>query len=137
MSKYEILDLVADSYNPSILLIALVLSLRVLREKEILRALQNVGMLLITIVPVYALILIDKKAELWLSMGLDYSTHTALAAVITIYIAKETKYALQIIASTALYIGLMLYQEYHTLMDIVSTLVVIVPITMMINKFVK
>ena len=137
MNKFEILDLVADSYNPLILLIALVLSLRAIHEKKIVKALRNIGMLLVTIIPVYALMLIDKKVEIWLSMGLDYSTHTALAAVITMYIAKETRFALQIFTSTALYIGLMLYQEYHTLLDIVSTLVVIVPITMMINKFSK
>ena len=53
---------------------------------------------------------------------MDYSTHTALSLVLTLFLATgHRKYRGLVAASFVAYLLLMLYQGYHTVADIVST----------------
>lgn len=73
---------------------------------------------------VYGMLLIDNALQLWPSLGLDYSTHTALAIalVVPLWHCCEHKklrgfWALSLLA----YAGLMRYQQYHSWADMIAT----------------
>jgi small-conductance mechanosensitive channel len=66
---------------------------------------------------------IDNMVGIWPSFGLDYSTHTAVSLSIALSLCVLVLKARTIMACTFLmYMLLMLYQEYHTALDIVTTM---------------
>jgi hypothetical protein len=122
MSTYETLDAIADSYIPLLAVLVLLLLLREAALKHWCKLGAGLGLTLIGLVITYGLMFLDMKLQIWPAFGLDYSTHTALAIVLTMLLVLMTN------AFTALWIGLllaysalMLYQRYHTLEDIVVT----------------
>jgi hypothetical protein len=124
--SYETLDRIADAYAPILALVVLLLVCRtfVLRSWRIglIQAGLGIGTLLIA----YGLMWLDNVYRFWPMLGLDYSTHTAVAFALgaTLFtISRPLR--LVAVASLAAYILLMLYQQYHTVGDIASTLVAV------------
>ena len=126
MLDYQTLDTIADAYTPLLGLIALAcLAKSVFQAKWKLLATQT-ALLVAGIVLVYGQQYIDEQLHLWSSISLDYSTHTAIALILNIYIlVLIKKYWLAIFAVFVLYLLLMLYQGYHGVADIVTTMLVI------------
>ncbi len=126
MLDYQILDTIADAYTPLLGLIALAcLAKSAFQAKWKLLATQTT-LLFAGIVIVYGLQYIDEQLHLWSSISLDYSTHTAIALVLNVFIlVLIKKYWLAISAVFVFYLLLMLYQGYHGVADIVSTMLVI------------
>lgn len=113
------LDQVADAYTPLLLLIALLdIALR-WRAGDKLHGFK----LAYALVMVYGWMFIDKGLQLWHSLGLDYSTHTAAALALVICIAVRKRLAVKIVlgCSLVLYGGLMHLLSYHTWLDMMST----------------
>ena len=128
MTLYEKLDIVADSYNPLLLMTAIVLLLYAFKSKGKMVGLYKVVLLIALIAIVYAMQFIDKQSGLWAAFGRDYSTHTAFSMAIVFFVlfdGRAIKSA--IIFSFVCYLGLMLYQKYHTVTDIVTTVLVVSP----------
>ena len=74
----------------------------------------------------YGLIFLDNKLQLWPALGLDYSTHTAVALVLVVYLlANSLKASWFWLTSLVGYVLLMLYQRYHTVADIMTTAIVV------------
>jgi hypothetical protein len=70
---------------------------------------------------VYLLKILDDRFRLWASVGLDYSTHTALAVSLGVSLAIFwPSKRLLLLASLAAYLGLIGFLGYHTLADMVS-----------------
>lgn len=122
--SYETLDTIADFYIPLLLILffgGLGRNAYLLwpnYRAPIFSFLYLVGLLVIS----YGLMFFDNAVRLWPAFGLDYSTHTAVAlslvfALCTVF-ARQWKW---IAGSMLGYAGLMLYQEYHSVMDILST----------------
>jgi hypothetical protein len=85
--------------------------------------------LIATTLIVYGLMFLDNKFKLWEMFGSDFSTHTATALRLTIYIYFQTHFLLlkrSVCAVFLLYCALMVYQQYHTPLDIVSTAMVVI-----------
>ncbi|ABC27153.1 conserved hypothetical protein [Hahella chejuensis KCTC 2396] len=126
---YEILDAIADSYNPLIGLVTLAL----LAYTTWRRRWAAAGRLALTLfgglAVVYSLQWLDHSLGIWPALGMDYSTHTAVAVVITLSLIAAAPH-LRIPALTGLlgYGLLMLYQEYHSVADLLSTALVIAPL---------
>jgi len=119
---YETLDLIADSYIP----ILDVLALTSLARTAIMSRCRLLGIhmaiLLFGLLLAYGLMFVDIHLRLWPMLGLDYSTHTAVALVMVIFlIIAVKKYSSIWIASLGGYILLMLYQGYHNIADMIST----------------
>lgn len=145
--NYQTLDIIADSYIPLLALLSLywliILSGKrpgkqdevgepcVLPQKSLFRyRLLGLAILLGT---AYGLMFLDNLFHLWPSAGLDYSTHTAVALVLVIYLIllkPEFKFlwGLSLIA----YCGLMYYQQYHIVADMISTATTIMSVLLLL-----
>ena len=120
MLTYEQLDFIADLYIPVLAFI----SLYFLVKNTI-----NIALVVGAVTYIYLLMFVDKYFLIWQSLGLDYSTHTALALVFVVFLAlKSTRLMLFALLSMLLYAGLMVYQEYHSVLDIVTTGAVVTPV---------
>ncbi len=132
MLSYETLDTIADSVNPVLFAISLLVIGRVLRARSWRLAGMQVLSMLSGLMVAYGLMFIDNRLKIWPAFNLDYSTHTAvaiaLAAFLTIYVKKLTTIWVGVLFT---YLILILYQKYHTLADILVTgLIVVAPIAL-------
>lgn len=132
----ETLDTIADSVNPGLVCLALIcpwLSRVTLRNQG--SAWYFWARTLASVVVVYAIMYTDNRVGLWPRLGLDYSTHTAFAvAIITSLAVVSFRWLFFLIPCLIGYAGLMLYLGYHTMADILTTAVVIAPITWRIHR---
>ena len=127
--SYETLDKIADLYIPVLAFLSLLSVIHCLRfnvasvKKSGFRLFQ----LLTQVLMVYGLMFLDASFNIWPSLGgLDYSTHTALSLVLVVFLLlHHKKYSTVLVGSLGLYLLLMLYQQYHTVADIVVTAVVV------------
>jgi len=115
---------VANSINPLLLLISISM---VLLAKGIHRYRRATTLVAITAV-VYGFMFADKILNLWGSFGGDYSTHTAAAIGLAYFISRYAtsnyaKYSVWLVF--LMYCGLMMFQRYHTALDIASTAFVV------------
>jgi hypothetical protein len=119
-----ILDQIADTYTPLLLMIALGVA--------IARAVGGQRWfwlrLLASALLVYGLMFADNRWHWWPALGLDYSTHTAAALALALFIGVGLHIRLVwILLGTSLlaYGELMFYLGYHTWMDMGATAAVI------------
>ncbi len=134
MLTYEQLDAVADSVNPALLAVTLVVPWAPgVRGK--LRPIRWIVATALALGVVYSLRFIDEKLGLWPAWGLDYSTHSALAiALVTLWLfASKTWAALGFCIFTS-YAILMVYQHYHTWADILTTALIVGPLAFVIGR---
>ena len=132
----ETLDTIADSVNPGSY--ALRSSARGLTERRFaikVPAWYFWARTLASVVVVYAVMYTDNRLGLWPRLGLDYSTHTAFAvAIITSLAVVSFRWLFFLIPCLIGYAGLMLYLGYHTMVDILTTALVIAPVTWGIHR---
>lgn len=126
MLNYQTLDAIADAVNP----VMGVLALAVPWMRAPVRARRALLMDLLTLAAVglaYAVMAIDISLESWARLGLDYSTHAAVYTAIASSLWQHSGVArLTGVMVGVVYAALMLWQKYHSLMDIVSTVLVLV-----------
>jgi len=138
MTLYEKLDIIADSYNPALLVISILIIFSNLKSKGKTFAFYKLGLLVSLITLVYIFQIIDNHFNIWVAFGLDYSTHTAFAAAIIFFILFDSiKIKTPIIISFVCYLALMLYQEYHTVADILTTIAAISPLMYAVAYYVN
>ena len=131
---YETLDKIADLYIPLLVMTALLASFLVppssLSRIEI--AFSRLACLGILLGTAYGFMLLDGVYSIWPDLGLDYSTHTAVSLVLVLFLVLLIPRLLLLWSSSLIaYCGLMLYQEYHSVADILSTafaLFIIIPV---------
>lgn len=129
MPSYETLDAIADAYNP-LLFICVILtyvSNGRFAHRKLRYSLHCIREIVAMLILVYVTLMVDKYLSLWPRFGLDYSTHTALAAVLCFLLWQHTRPPIQVIWPVSLlgYCILMDYQNYHTWGDMISTLLYI------------
>ena len=134
------LSIVADIYIPLITLmivIELTLTNKLLTNNQ---HLLKFRLLLLTgsLASAFGLMAIDNIFQLWASLGLDYSTHSAVALglVLLLCLLKPTVYIYYLV-SLLLYFWLMVLLRYHTALDILSTVLIILPLKLGVFSFVK
>ncbi len=127
MTSRETLAIVADVYTPLLALASLVVLARTFIQAPWREAgLQLLG-LSAALVIVYGLMFLDAHFGLWPAWSLDYSTHTAVALVLVLFlVARRPRLTGLWVGSLIAYALLMVYQRYHTLADIASTAAVVV-----------
>jgi hypothetical protein len=124
--SYENLDRIADAYNPILAAVWLLLVCRTFLFRGWRAGLIQTGLGVGTLLIAYGLMWLDNAFGFWPALGLDYSTHTAVAFALgaSIFaIARPCRLAVAV--TLAAYVLLMLYQQYHSVGDIVSTLLVL------------
>ncbi len=137
MPSYATLDTIADFYTPLLALAALAFIVIALFKSQWRLAGQRLLTLTAALSVAYGLMFFDKHFKLWSSFGLDYSTHTAVALVLVVFLATNApKLTTLWLVSLLAYALLMLYQGYHTVSDIVVTgTVVIIPVWLVLAYF--
>jgi len=131
MLTFDQLDFIADLYIPVLVLISLYFLVKMFCLKFIFKALVQTALMGGAVVFIYCLMFVDRYFLIWESLGLDYSTHTALALVFIVFLAlKGFRLMLFVLLSMLLYAGLMVYQDYHSVLDIVSTGMAVTPVLM-------
>ncbi len=120
-ATYQLLDAIADAFDPLLALLALGAPL--LRRPRALRP--ALGYYLATglaIGVVYLVRALDLRFQLWESLGLDYSTHSAFATALVVSMAAfHRRWAFPLFAALVLYFCLMLFMGYHTALDVVTS----------------
>jgi len=130
---YQQLDAIADGVNPALAILAFVLPFLVRPSRQYGRFafLLSTG---VSMAAMYAIAWVDRAVGLWSAFRLDYSGHTGFAAVLVFSLfAWNRRLGTVLVIVLAGYIALMLYQEYHTIADILTTALVIVPLTLAIH----
>jgi len=128
-NAFRALDGVADATN--FLLIAWLLGVLIIGTKN-----KTVGGktwlgVLLAIAGVYLIKTLDSKLHLWESLNLNYSTHTALAAAIVVSLCVlQPSRRLLAVAIFAGYEVLQMLLGFHSLLDIITTLIIIVPLAL-------
>lgn len=130
---FRILDGIADATNILLLvwlLVALVMAMR--QGSGGARAWLASAL---SIAVVYIVKAIDGKLDLWERLGADYSTHSALAAALVVSLCfldrTRRKLTLGILAVYELLIVLL---GFHSILDIVTTLIIVIPLMLLCWK---
>lgn len=126
MPSFETLDAIADAYTPLLGVLSIaVIAVGGFRKQWRLTG-RRLLVFAVALVLTYGLMILDARYQLWPALGLDYSTHTALALTLAIFLAMSTPRLKSVwYGSLVCYVLLMLYQGYHSLADILATAVVV------------
>jgi len=121
---YETLDNIADSYIPVLAITAFLASVLVPSGSQSRVKITFFRLICLSILlgVAYGFMFFDNAYAIWPNLGLDYSTHTAVSLVLVLFLGLLIpKLILLWSSSLVVYCGLMLYQEYHSVADILST----------------
>jgi hypothetical protein len=121
VTTHTVLGAIANSFNPLLAIVALAVPF--LRRSRTMRS--TVAYYLSTgaaIGIVYLVRFIDDRNQLWASLGLDYSTHSAFAASLAASIgAFDRRWAVPLAVAVLLYFALEIFMRYHGILDILSS----------------
>lgn len=120
-ATYRLLDFVADSFDPVLILLAALCpwraGVRSPRSRVAYYAAAALG-----VAVVYLIRAIDNHLQIWASAGLDYSTHSALAAsLVASILAFRRRWLLPLTSALLLYFCLELLMKYHGVLDILTS----------------
>lgn len=124
---YQILDTIADSYIPLLFIAICGLVVRQASIKHFNVVKNVIFFLLLCLFVSYSLMFYDNKYSWFKALSLDYSTHTAVAMSLVLTLIMLTKTLKWLTTSLIIYLLLMIYQQYHSLLDILTTLITILP----------
>ena len=126
MLSYATLDAIADAYTPLLALACLAILLRPLRALQWRVLGLRMTSLAAGALVAYGLMFLDNWLAIWPMAQLDYSTHTAVALVLVIFLSRSWPASrLWCWVSLCAYGLLMLFQRYHSVADILTTAVVV------------
>lgn len=135
MLSYEQLDFIADAYTPLLVLASACLVATRWIRFGLNSAAPDIVYLFSGTFVIYLLMFTDGALGIWPYFRLDYSTHTALALVLVVFLAYTNAFVSVVtLVSMLAYILLMLYQQYHSILDIVTTSLVVTPIILWLKK---
>ncbi|KJF91914.1 hypothetical protein CTM94_01845 [Photobacterium leiognathi] len=137
---YQQWALIADIYTPVIALVCFISILRVMLKGSMQQGLMRLVLVILSTIFIYTMMFIDNILHIWPAFGLDYSTHTAIALVFVAYfIVYKSRLMHLIVISMFSYALIMVHQHYHTVADILTTTVFILPVLLLIQsrKFTK
>ncbi|WP_028863072.1 hypothetical protein [Psychromonas aquimarina] len=125
------LPVIADLYTPLLVLAYLYYWQK---EPQVKRRLRFI-ILLLSLTLVYGLMFVDNSLQIWPALAMDYSTHSALALVFVIDLSmKNRKLRLLAPLSLCIYFYLMRLLDYHSVADMLTTCVVLLPVLLYLHK---
>ncbi len=135
MTTFEKLDLIADSYIPLFFIYA-ILNIAQTYKTDKIKGIIKVVTLISLIAPVYIIQSIDNHFHIWESFLYDYSSHTAFSLAMVFFFIHDKIKTISIIVSLFLcYLLLMIYQQYHTAEDIITTIISLMPFMYFISSY--
>ncbi|WP_318477519.1 hypothetical protein [Photobacterium leiognathi] len=132
---YQQWALIADVYTPMIAMACFISILRVMLKGSMQQGLTRLGLVILSTIFIYTMMFIDNILHIWPAFGLDYSTHTAIALVFVAYfIVYKSRLMHLMVISMFSYALIMVHQHYHTVADILTTTVFILPVLLLIQS---
>ncbi|SMY33993.1 hypothetical protein [Photobacterium andalusiense] len=123
---------IADLYTPIIVILCIIFILLAGRHHGFKKSLFQLEGVVLSAVFIYAIMFLDNAIGIWPAFDLDYSTHTAIALVfIGYFIVYTPKLSVLMILSMVGYAALMMHQKYHTLADIMTTTICVMPVILL------
>ncbi|MES2675179.1 MAG: hypothetical protein V4660_13145 [Pseudomonadota bacterium] len=128
------LAIVADTYNPILLLISLFICVQIWKQGYPLYIIRLAG----AAFAVYSIMFMDLWLGIWQYAGLDYSTHTATSLAMIIFISqnKSIKIKIALGVSLLIYGAIMKFLNYHTWGDMITTGMVIALMVNLVDKII-
>ena len=130
----QLLSIVADYYIPFLLLVTLGVG-----TLEIMRGYRWFWVkLFASAILVFSVMLLDYYVHLWAMLGLDYSTHTALALSLVAFVGAGLQSRMGwvfLLTSFLAYLEILFYLGYHTWADMGLTVAVIGAGLVLIYRF--
>ncbi len=121
MSLYQSIAILCDSLNPLLFAGNIALLIQLVFRQKIQRGLYMLGCLFAGLAITYSAYFLDRAMGLWPRFGSDYSTHTAAAMALALPLALFTPYHRWLILTLLIYAALMVFQGYHSVLDIATT----------------
>lgn len=135
MNSTEALALIADAYNPLLVLAWLGAVIHTGRRRgggAVATAGLRLGAALLV---VYGGRALDHALGLWPALGLDYSSHTAFAAALVMCSWRlRPRHGPALAISLLAYLALMWLLGYHTVMDMATTLLAVLPMLSLVDR---
>ncbi|OBU16917.1 hypothetical protein AYY19_14815 [Photobacterium aquimaris] len=129
---FEQWAVIADLYTPIIVIVCVICMLLAGRQHGLKDGLLQLGGVVLSAVFIYAIMFIDNVIGIWPAFDLDYSTHTAIGLVfIGYFMVYRPKLSVLMILSMIGYAALMMHQKYHTLADIMTTTICVMPVILL------
>lgn len=126
---YENLDRIAGAFVPAQAVLVLVYLLCCMATRRFRLAGRLAMLFAIGLVLVYGMMLADNRFGFWRLIGLDYSTHMAIALMLTIVLLVALRRLWLFWTALALaYLALCVHQRYHSVEDIVATASYLLPL---------
>lgn len=120
---------VADAYTPLLVIAYVLLLISRSARQPGFSATRSMRACVVAVVLAYAGMFVDQWLLIWPFFNLDYSTHTALALVWVMAIATLGRCSgIAASISLLLYCGVMWFQRYHSVMDMLSTGLFLLPL---------
>lgn len=129
----HLLAIISDLYIPLLIFTWL---FYLYKEATTRRA--EIKVLLLSLLLVYTLMFVDNHFNIWPILGLDYSTHSAVALIFVVNFTWRNKILL-ILAPLSLcgYFYLMRLLNYHSFADTLTTILVLLPVLIYWQKGLK
>lgn len=126
MSEYEIVDIICDAVNPTLLL-ACFLAVGATGYRCKLYGLKLLSYLLWNLSWTYGFLFVDNTFSLFSSYGLDYSTHSAFAVSVIAVLLLASNHRLFLVGILVSYCVAMVFQKYHTVGDVLVSIGIMTP----------
>lgn len=132
---FRILDGIADATN--ILLAVWLLGVLIIGLRRGLWGGRAWLASILCVMTVYIVKVIEQRLDIWQSFGSDYSTHSALAAalVISLWFLEKGRRVL-IIGVFIAYEILIVLLGFHSVLDVISTLLIVTPLQFLCWKMI-
>lgn len=127
MTTYQIIDIICDSINPALVILIVSLVLYSFYKRRYTTGLIIFAELVLVLMLAYGIRGIDNSLHIWTSFNSDYSTHTAVCVAALFVLSHAIGRVHYWIGLFLGYAVLMVYQQYHTILDITSTTLVVAP----------
>lgn len=130
--SFEQWAFIADLYTPMIVVMCIISMVLLGREQGLRSGLFALSGILLSTAFIYAVMFLDNSVGIWPAFNLDYSTHTAIALVfIGYFLVYSPKLRGVMVLSMVGYAALMMHQKYHTLTDIITTTICVMPVILL------
>lgn len=130
--SFEQWAFIADLYTPMIVVMCVICMVLLGREQGLRSGLFALSGVLLSTAFIYVVMFLDNSVGIWSAFNLDYSTHTAIALVfIGYFLVYRSKLRGVMVLSLVGYAALMMHQKYHTLTDIITTTVCVMPVILL------
>jgi hypothetical protein len=120
-SAYRFFDTIADSVNPILTVIALVVVVLEWRRRGPIAASTYAVATALGLGCIYAIAAVDRRWQVWQQLGGDYSLHSAYAASVgTSLVLRRRTWIVPLIGCLVGYLLLIVLMGYHRTIDVIS-----------------